>query len=182
MFLVSGPSGVGKSTLVARLRVWRPDLWLSVSATTRPPRPGEEPEVDYYFCTKAAFDDLIAAGDLLEWAEVFGQRYGTPSAPLEEALRSGRLVILDVDVQGARSVKARMPNVVSIFIAPPSLDALHERLRQRRTESPEDLDRRWARAALELEAQDEFDHVVVNDDRERAWRAIADIITGSESA
>ena len=170
---------MGKSTLISRLQAWRPDLWLSVSATTRPPRPGEVPDVDYHFCSEEAFDDLVAHDDLLEWAEVFGHRYGTPREPVEQALHDGRDVLFDVDVHGARSIKRKIPGARSSLVAPPSIEDLRERLASRGTDSAEVIERRLARAREWLAAAPEFDFVVVNDDVERAWRRIADIISGT---
>jgi guanylate kinase len=179
VFVVAGPSGVGKGTLVSSLRRWRPNLVWSVSVTTRAPRPGEVPGIDYLFFDDAAFDELIRNGELLEWAEIFGHRSGTPRAPVEKALREGLDVLLELDIQGARAVKAQLPAAVMIFVAPPSADALKERLARRHTETPNDLARRLARADEELAAASEFDHVVINDDVERAWHEIADIISAS---
>jgi guanylate kinase len=135
--------------------------------------------VDYDYCSDAVFDELVRSGRLLEWAEIFGHRSGTPREPLEKALTSGRDVLMEVDVEGARSIKAQLPSAVAIFVAPPSLDDLAERLRQRRSEEPEAMRRRLAKAEEELESAAEFDHVVINDDFEKAWREIADIISAS---
>jgi len=180
--VIVGPSGVGKTTLVARLREWQPDLLWSVSVTTRAARPGEVEGVAYHFVGNEEFDRLIENSALLEWAVLFGQhRSGTPRRPVEDALAEGRNVLIEVDVQGARAIAREMPDAVSIFVAPPSIEVLRQRLLSRRSEDPERATRRLARAEEELSAAGEFDHIVVNDDMERAWREIADIIRGSQT-
>ncbi len=162
--VVSGPAGVGKGTVVSLLRERHPQVWVSVSATTRPPRPGEVEGVHYRFVTPEEFDRLIACGGLLEWAVVHGRhRYGTPAAPVFEAAASGRPVILEIDLDGARQVRERLPGTRSVFIAPPDWDTLTRRLSGRGTETPEQLARRLETARVELAAAEEFDHVVVND-------------------
>ncbi|MCB0911899.1 MAG: guanylate kinase [Propionibacteriaceae bacterium] len=163
--VISGPTAVGKGTVVRALRELHPELWVSVSATTRAPRPGEVEGVHYLFVSDAEFDELVASDGLLEWALVHGtDRYGTPAAPVRAALAAGRKVILEIEVQGARQVKQRMPEVRTVFIAPPSWATLRERLVGRGTETPEQMDRRLRTAEGELAVADEFDHVVVNDD------------------
>jgi len=154
----------------------RPDLFFSVSVTTRDPRPGEVEGVHYRFVSRDGFQALIERGDLLEWAEVFGERYGTPAETIEEALRLGRDVLLEVDVQGAASVRARVPEAVLIFLQPPSEEELARRLRTRGTESEADLDRRLAEARREMAEAGRFDHVVVNDQVERAVDEVLAII------
>jgi guanylate kinase len=154
----------------------RPDLFFSVSVTTRDPRPGEAEGVHYRFVSPDGFRTLIERGDLLEWAEVFGERYGTPAETVEEALRLGRDVLLEVDVQGAASVRARVPDAVLIFLQPPSEEELARRLRTRGTESEADLDRRLAEARREMAEAGRFDHVVVNDQVERAVDEVLAII------
>ncbi|HKZ75329.1 MAG TPA: guanylate kinase, partial [Actinomycetota bacterium] len=164
LFVVSGPSGVGKGTVVRRLLERRPDLTLSVSATTRPRRPSEQDGVHYSFLSEQEFDHLVGGDALLEWAEVFGSRYGTPAVPVERALAEGGDVILEIDVQGAGLVKERVPEAVLIFLVPPSMEELERRLRDRGTEDEERLATRLATAGWEMEQRPWFDHVVVNDD------------------
>lgn len=163
--VISGPTAVGKGTVVSALRSRHPQVWVSVSATTRAPRPGEAHGVHYLFVSDAEFDDLIANDGLLEWAEVHGRaRYGTPAAPVRAAVAAGRHVVLEIDVQGARQVRRHLPHARFVFIAPPSAAALRDRLALRGTESPEEIARRLQTAEQEMAAQAEFDHVVVNDD------------------
>jgi len=183
LFVLAGPSGVGKGSVVQRLRSRDPEgLVLSVSATTRPARAGEREGVDYLFVDDAGFDAMIAAGELLEWAEVYpGRRYGTPNAFVDQQLDEGRDVILEIDVQGAAQVRAHAPAAILILLAPPSLDALEERLRGRGTEDEEGIQERLAAAQRELEQAGWFDHVVVNDDLDRAAEQVAAIIDGSHT-
>lgn len=165
LLVLAGPSGVGKSSVVAGLREALPDLLFSVSATTRPPRAGEVDGRDYHFVDRDGFDALIERDELLEWAEVHGglQRSGTPREPVERALGQGRPVLVEVDLQGARSVKAAMPDSVTVFLAPPSFEELARRLTDRGTESDAQRERRLRTAQEEMAAQHEFDVVVVND-------------------
>ncbi|MCS0639700.1 guanylate kinase [Streptomyces sp. LP05-1] len=160
--VLSGPSGVGKSTVVAHMRKVHPEVWLSVSATTRKPRPGERDGVQYHFVTDDEFDKLIANGELLEWAEFAGNRYGTPRAAVLERLDGGEPVLLEIDLQGARLVRESMPEAQLVFLAPPSWDELVRRLTGRGTESPEVIERRLAAAKIELAAEAEFDTTLVN--------------------
>jgi guanylate kinase len=177
LFVIAGPSGVGKGTVVRRVLELRPTAVLSVSATTRAPRPGEVDGVDYRFVSDAAFDALVAADDLLEWADIFGHhRSGTPAGPVEAARAAGHDVILEIDVQGARQVHDRVPDAVLIFLAPPSLEELERRLRARGTEDEAQLERRLATARDELARTPEFDHVVVNDEVNAAAERIARIL------
>lgn len=163
--VVSGPTAVGKGTIVRALADAHPQVWVSVSATTRVPRPGEVDGVDYLFVDDAEFDELVAHDGLLEWATVHGStRYGTPSAPVRAAVAAGRRAILEIDVQGARQVRHTLPDARFVFIAPPAWETLLERLRKRGTETPEQIERRLASARTEMAAIDEFEHVVVNDD------------------
>ncbi|MDR1711965.1 MAG: guanylate kinase [Propionibacteriaceae bacterium] len=172
--VISGPTAVGKGTLVAALASAHPEVLVSVSATTRPPRPGEVDGTHYHFVSDAAFDELIACDGLLEWASVHGDtRYGTPRAPVESAVAAGRRVILEIDLQGARQVKQRLPGVRTIFILPPDRQALEDRLRTRGTESDAEIVRRLQTADYELTCVDEFDHVVVNDD---LGEAVAELV------
>jgi len=160
--VLSGPSGVGKSTVVAHLRKVHPEVWLSVSATTREPRPGEQHGVQYFFVDDEEFDKLIANGELLEWAEFAGNRYGTPRRAVLERLEAGDPVLLEIDLQGARLVRASMPEAQLVFLAPPSWDELVRRLTGRGTESPEVIERRLEAARTELAAESEFDITLVN--------------------
>ncbi|MFD1831410.1 MULTISPECIES: guanylate kinase [Streptomyces] len=160
--VLSGPSGVGKSTVVAHLRKVHPEIWLSVSATTRRPRPGEQHGVQYFFVDDEEFDKLVANGELLEWAEFAGNRYGTPRQAVLEKLAAGDPVLLEIDLQGARLVRASMPEARLVFLAPPSWDELVRRLTGRGTESPEVIERRLEAARVELAAEPEFDVTLVN--------------------
>lgn len=164
--------------MVRRLLKLLPGLSFSVSATTRDPRPGEVDGVHYRFLTEAEFDRLVREGAFLEWAEVFGHRYGTLWEPIARELERGRDVVLEIDVQGAAAVRERQPEAVLIFLAPPSEEELERRLRARRTEDEADLARRLAAAREELAQREWFHHVVVNDDVERAAREVAAIIEG----
>lgn len=176
LFIVSGPSGAGKGTLVRALRDLVPDLWVSVSVTTRGPRPGEVEGREYHFVTDEEFDRLIASAGLLEWAEVHGNRYGTPRAPVEEKIADGRQVVLEIDPQGAFQVRERYPDAVLLFIEPPSDEELRRRLVQRGSESEEEVAARLRTAVRERELVGKYDHVVINDDVARAASELADII------
>ncbi|WP_406328508.1 guanylate kinase [Streptomyces sp. NBC_00203] len=160
--VLSGPSGVGKSTVVAHMRKEHPEVWLSVSATTRKPRPGEKHGVHYFFVTDEEMDKLIANGELLEWAEFAGNRYGTPRAAVLERLEAGEPVLLEIDLQGARLVRESMPEAQLVFLAPPSWEELVRRLTGRGTEPPEVIERRLEAAKIELAAEPEFDVTLVN--------------------
>ena len=160
--VLSGPSGVGKSTVVAELSRACPEIWVSVSVTTRKPRPGEVDGREYHFVDDAEFDRLVASGALLEWARFAGHRYGTPRAPLAEKLEAGVACLLEIDLVGARQVKQAVPDARLVFLAPPSWDELVRRLSDRATEPPEVLARRLAVAREELAAADEFDIMLVN--------------------
>ena len=160
--VLSGPSGVGKSTVVAHMRKEHPEVWLSVSATTRKPRPGEKHGVQYFFVTDEEMDKLIANGELLEWAEFAGNRYGTPRAAVLERLEAGEPVLLEIDLQGARQVRESMTDAQLVFLAPPSWEELVRRLTGRGTEPPEVIERRLEAARIELAAEPEFDETLVN--------------------
>ncbi len=168
--VLSGPSAVGKSTVVRRLRERVPDLYFSVSATTRAPRPGEVEGVDYHFVTPDDFQRLIDEGALLEWADIHGglHRSGTLAQPVRDAARAGRSVLIEVDLAGARAIKQAMPEALTVFLAPPSWAALEARLTGRGTESEDAMQRRLATARDELAAQGDFDAVVVNSELESA--------------
>jgi guanylate kinase len=177
--VIAGPSGVGKGTVVKRLIERNPNLRLSVSATTRARRPTERDGVDYFFVSGERFDELVASGALLEWAEVFGHRSGTPVAAVEEALDAGHDVVLEIDVQGAGQVRERVPDAVLVLLAPPSMVELERRLRTRGTEDEEKLALRLATAAQELAQAPRFDRVVVNDDLDGATEQVEAIIQAS---
>ncbi|WP_344606657.1 guanylate kinase [Sporichthya brevicatena] len=162
LIVLSGPSGVGKSTLLAYLRTHNPEWWLSVSATTRFPRPGERHGVEYYFVSRAEFEAMAAAGDLLEWAEFAGNLYGTPRLPVEDQLAAGRSVLLELELEGARQVRQAMPEALLVFLKPPSWEELVRRLTHRGTEPQDVIDARLARAREELAAESEFDVSLVN--------------------
>jgi guanylate kinase len=176
--VLSGPSAVGKSTLVRCLRERIPELHFSVSATTRAPRPGEVDGVDYHFVTPARFQQLIDEGALLEWAEIHSglHRSGTPARPIRDATAAGHPVLIEVDLAGARAIKQAMPEAISVFLAPPSWEALEARLVGRGTETPEVIARRLATARTELAAQDDFDEVVVNSQLETACAELVSLL------
>ncbi|MFE2504390.1 guanylate kinase [Streptomyces rubiginosohelvolus] len=160
--VLSGPSGVGKSTVVAHMRSVHPEVWLSVSATTRKPRPGERNGVHYFFVDDEEFDKLIANGELLEWAEFAGNRYGTPRRAVLDRLEAGEPVLLEIDLQGARLVRQSMDDARLVFLAPPSWEELVRRLTGRGTEAPQVIERRLDAAKVELAAEAEFDTTLVN--------------------
>jgi guanylate kinase len=164
VFVITGPSGVGKGTLIARLLDALPELELSTSATTREPRPGEEDGREYHFLTPEQFAERVEAGEFLEHAEYAGNRYGTLRNEVESRLDRGASVVLEIEVQGARQVREAMPEAVLIFIAPPSPEALRSRLEGRGTDPPEEIARRLETARMELAAQSQFPHVIVNDE------------------
>lgn len=182
--VLAAPSGAGKTTIARRLLAANADLALSVSVTTRAPRPGERDGIDYHFRDPAAFDALVAAGGMLEWARVLGRDcYGTPRAPVEAALAAGRDVLFDIDWQGYRSLRAALPgDVVGVFVLPPSRDALAARLAGRGGDSAAEIARRMARADAEIAHAGEFDHVIVNDDLETAVAAVAAVLAAARSA
>jgi guanylate kinase len=179
VFVITGPSGVGKGTLIRGLMERLPELELSVSATTRGPRPGEVDGVDYHFLTPEEFDRRIDQGDFVEHADYAGRRYGTLRSELDRRVGSGVPVVLEIEVQGARQVRETMPEAVQVFIAPPSLDALRTRLVGRGTDGTEEVARRLAVAEQELTAQPEFGHVVVNDRLEDALDRLVEIVRSS---
>ena len=169
MYVLSSPSGAGKTTISRKLLADDDNLQLSISATTRPKRPGERDGVDYHFVDHAAFERMVRAGELLEHAVVFGNRYGTPSAPVEEALAAGRDVLFDIDWQGTQQVYSKMPeDVVRVFVLPPSVAELERRLRSRNQDSDEVMAQRMAKAADEMSHYDAYDYIIVNEQVERA--------------
>jgi guanylate kinase len=176
VFVITGPSGVGKGTLIRGLMERLDNLELSVSATTRAPRPGERDGVDYHFLSRPEFDRRVADGDFVEHADYAGRSYGTLRSELDQRLRAGVPVVLEIEVQGARQVRAAMPEAVQVFIAPPSLQALRTRLVGRGTDDTAEVERRLRVAQQELAAQPEFAHVVVNDRLDDALDALTAIV------
>ena len=175
--VLAGPTAVGKGTVVSHIKQHYPDVHLSISATTRAPRPGEEDGVHYYFVDHAEFDAMIADGSLLEWAEVHGQnKYGTPRRPVEQALAEGKPVLFEIDLQGARQIRQTMPEARHVFLLPPSWDELVRRLENRGTESAEERERRLATAQDELAAQKEFDVRVVNVEVSEAAKQVVELM------
>lgn len=182
LVVLAGPSAVGKSTVVSRLREEVPNLYFSVSMTTRSPRPGEVNGRDYFFVTPDEFQQHIDNGEMLEWADIHGglQRSGTPRQPVAEAVSAGRPVLVEVDLAGARSIRKSTPEAVHVFLAPPSWEELVERLKGRGTETDDVVKRRLETARTELAAQDEFDIVVVNKDVDDAVAALTGILLGQK--
>ena len=177
--VLSGPSGVGKTTLAKHVREAHPEVWLSVSATTRKPRPGEVDGVHYFFHDRPAFEHLIADGELLEWAEYAGNLYGTPRRAVEKRLDAGQPVLLEIELQGARQIRAAMPAARLVFLAPPSWEVLEERLRGRGTEPEDVIERRLETGRVELAAESEFDVTVVNTTVEAAADELVALVTGA---
>mgnify|MGYP001359263443 CR=1 FL=1 len=178
LIILSSPSGAGKSTLSKRLMAWDPAVRFSVSATTRAPRPGETDGKDYYFKSRAEFDALVVAGQMLEHAEVFGNLYGSPRAPVEQAMQEGRDTLFDIDWQGGQQIKQAMTgDVVSIFILPPSIAELERRLRTRGQDSDEVIRGRMAKSEAEISHWAEYDYVLINDDLDRAEAELKTIVT-----
>ncbi len=176
MFVITGPSGVGKGTLIRALMERLPQLELSVSATTRVARPGEQDGRDYHFLTLEEFERRVQAGEFVEHADYAGRRYGTLRGELDGRVRAGVPVVLEIEVQGARQVRAAMPEALQVFIAPPSLEALRTRLIARGADGPEEVERRLRVAQRELQAQAEFAHVVVNDRLDDALEQLIEIV------
>ena len=177
LIVLAGPTAVGKGTVAAAVRETHPEVWLSVSATTRMPRPGEENGVHYWFVSDDDFDAMIARGDLLEWATVHGtHRYGTPRGPVELALASGHPAMLEIDLQGARQVRRTMPEALFVFLAPPAWEELVRRLVGRGTEDEDEREARLATARVELAAAEEFDVTVLNDDVRRAAEELVSLM------
>ena len=176
--VLSGPSGVGKGSVVTRLRELVPQVWVSVSATTRAPRPGERDGVDYRFVERDVFEQMVADDALLEHAQFSGNRYGTPRAPVLKHLAAGDPTLLEIELDGARQVRASMPDARFVFLEPPSAAELVARLSGRATETADDVARRLERAEIEMAAADEFDHRVVNHDVDEAAAAVAALVLG----
>jgi guanylate kinase len=177
LLVLVGPAGVGKGTVVREILEKNTDFMLSVSATTRSPRPQEQDGIHYHFVSKETFEELIRTGQLLEWAQVHGQHYyGTPLAELDKAERLGRHLVLEIDLQGARQIRTRVDNAVSVFLLPPSIQELEDRLRGRGTETEEQIQTRLETARIELAAASEFDFQVVNDDLVEAASTIVDLV------
>jgi guanylate kinase len=181
VFVITGPSGVGKGTLISRLRSAVPGIELSVSATTRSPRKGEVDGVDYHFLQPEVFESRVEAGEFLEHARYSGNQYGTLRSEVEGRLDAGHPVVLEIELQGARQVRSTMPEAVQVFIAPPELASLRERLESRGTDEPGAIEARMKVAEDELAAQGEFPHQVVNDDLDRATRELEAIVRGKLS-
>ncbi|MBD2624966.1 guanylate kinase [Trichormus variabilis] len=178
LIVLTGPSGVGKGTLMQTLLQRHPELYYSVSLTTRSPRPGETNGKNYYFISRSKFEQLVAQGEFLEWAEFAGNYYGTPRATVLDHIQSGKLVMLEIELEGARQIRASFPSALSIFILPPTFSELEKRIRGRGQDSEESIVRRLHRAQTEIEAADEFDIQIVNNDFETAVKEIEAVLFG----
>ena len=176
LIVLTGPSGVGKGTLMQLLLQRHPQLYLSISVTTRSPRPGEIHSKHYYFVSREEFRQMVDRGELLEWAEFAGNCYGTPRQPVAEKIGEGKTAILEIELEGARQIRASFPEVLRIFILPPSMEELEQRLRSRGQDSEEAIARRLRRAQAEINAAGEFDYKVINDNREAALQEIEAIL------
>lgn len=174
----TGPSGVGKGTLLQSVVTDHPEIYLSISATTRNPRAGEVEGQHYYFMDRADFQDLVKRNELLEWAEFAGNCYGTPRQPVQEQVDQGKLVILEIELEGARQVRATFPEAHQIFVLPPSLEELENRIRQRGQDEEAAIQKRLAKASIEIDAADEFDSQIINDDLETAVRQLKTALFG----
>ena len=178
LIVFTGPSGVGKGTLLHRLLARHPDIQLSISATTRQPRAGEEHGKHYYFVSRAEFETMVKGEQLLEWAEFAGNYYGTPRQPLDAMVARGHVVILEIELDGARQVRGTLPTAPQIFVLPPNLEELETRIRQRGQDSDAAIAKRLARAQVEIAAAAEFDHQIINDDLERALIELEQLVLG----
>ena len=176
LFVVSAPSGAGKTTLCREMRLRLHDLAYSVSVTTRPPRPGEIDGTDFRFVTRSQFEEMVTQGQMAEWATVHTNLYGTPAAPMETALRDGRDVLLDIDTQGAAQLRARYPDAVLVFVVAPSMGELEQRLRERRSDSEREITRRLQRAREEVMLWNRYDYLIVNRDVKEAMEQLESII------
>ena len=176
LFVVSAPSGAGKTTLCREMRLRLPGLAYSVSVTTRPPRPGEIDGTDFRFVTRSQFEDMVKQGQMAEWATVHTNLYGTPAAPMEAALRDGRDVLLDIDTQGATQLRARYSDAVLVFVVAPSMGELEQRLRERRSDSEREITRRLQRAREEVMLWNRYDYLIVNRDVKEAMEQLESII------
>jgi len=176
LIVVSSPSGGGKGTLIDRVLKTVPGLSYSVSFTTRAPRPAEQNGREYFFVDTSTFESMVAQGEFLEWANVYGHLYGTSAAQVEHERENGRDIVLEIDVQGAESIRRKVPDLISVFILPPSFELLRERLLARGTDSPADLERRLRGAAGEVEQYRHFQYVILNDDIDRASQQLASVI------
>ena len=176
LFVISGPSGAGKGTLVDRLRCLLPDAWISISATSRSPRPGDIEGKTYFFLSKSEFEDIIEKDGFIEYANVYGNYYGTPIKPIKEHLSAGKTVILEIDIQGGFQVREKFPQAHLIFIAPPSMEVLEQRLRNRATESEDAILKRLQIAAEELASSTSYDVVIVNDELEKTTKELVEVI------
>ncbi|MCL2491431.1 MAG: guanylate kinase [Coriobacteriia bacterium] len=182
LFVVSGPSGVGKGTILQEVFDHIDDGWYSVSVTTREPRSNETEGIDYYFVDETQFDDLVCSDGLLEWAPVHSKRYGTPRAPIDKAIEKGNQVLLDIDVAGAAQIKESMPECVMVFIEPPSMEVLEQRLRGRGTDSEEQIVSRLKQAIHELSLKSRYNYTVVNDNLSQAVDQVLTIIDNHASS
>ena len=180
LVILTGPSGVGKGTVIQQLRQRHEQLHFSISVTTRLPRPGEQEGINYYFRSRDQFLEMIEGGKLLEWAEYAKNFYGTPLDPVQEKLRQGFDVLLEIELAGARQVVQKRPDAIRIFLQPPSMDELERRLRDRAQDSEASIQRRLTQARAELEALDEFDHVIINDDVGQAIQELEAILYDSQ--